>query len=151
MPFERNHKYGNDVVVDTINESGTFVDASALKPLQVTFQSLVLPGTGCGVLLQLFEEGDYFLECFLLPRFFPRKQMLFGFGSKYQSVIHNSRSFFISSVVQVLPLPAFISFIPRFTDSMFSGLSNHVSPEGDGFSLTSMFMLLAFEMSSCSI
>lgn len=67
MPSHGEHIHTDGLFVDGINESCSFVNASAPQTGEVTFEGFGLAGTGLGVHFEFFEQCHDFFNTFFSP------------------------------------------------------------------------------------
>ncbi len=79
MPSHGEHIHTDGLFVDGINESCSFVNASASQTGEVAFEGFGLAGTGFGVHFEFFEECHDFLQHLFLSRSFPVGEIFDGF------------------------------------------------------------------------
>lgn len=131
MPSHGEHVDTNGLFVDGIDESGSFVNASAPQTGEVAFEGFGFAGTGLEVHFEFFEQCHDFLQYLFLPRSFPIGKIFDGFREQLQIVVHRSTNRLISSIEKVCAKPAACCCKPRRTAAMFCGWSNQASAEGD--------------------
>lgn len=113
MPSHGEHVDTNGLFVDGIDESGSFVNASAPQTGEVAFEGFGFAGAGLGVHFESFEQCHDFLQYLFLPRSFPIGKIFDGFREQLQIVVHRSTNRLISSIEKVCANPAACCCKPR--------------------------------------
>lgn len=131
MPSHGEHIHTDGLFVDGINESCSFVNASASQTGEVAFEGFGLAGAGLGVHFEFFEQCHDFLQHLFLSRSFPIGEIFDGFREQLQIVGHRSANCLISSIEKDCAKPAACCCRPRRTAATFCGWSNQASAEGD--------------------